>query len=154
MAQRFYQDPGAFGVGYPVIGNTSVQFSVGDPVYINTSGYLAICTNAVKVLGYSLDNVTMSATNTSVAKVCPKYVVSEAVKMVYPIVGSAAVDQTDVGEYVVLSSTTTGAISLAATNSGTVGQFLIVGFDPSGDGTTYDAVVQAAFRQPRVIAYT
>ena len=146
MAQRFLTDPAGFGVGYPIIGNNSIQFSVGDPLYVNSSGYLAIAVVDGKVLGYSLENITMSSSNTSVAKVCPKYATTTNVLMVYPVTSSVGYAQTEIGAYTKLETLTTGAITLNAT-TGATGQFLIVGIDPKGDGTTYEAVVRASYPQ-------
>jgi len=154
MAQRLHNDPAGLCVGYPIIGYTSVQFSIADPVYVNTSGYLALATTSSKIIGYSLENITMSATNISSEKICPKYVSAKHTLVSYPMVSNTAVTQTQVGEYAILSSVTTNAISLNTTTSSTVGQFIIVGFDPNQKGDTYQAVVKAALRQPQVISST
>ena len=146
MAQRFHVDPAGNGVGYPVIGANSIQFSVGDAVIIDSSGWLALATAARKVLGFSLENITMASTNQTVAKVCPKYVSNPSVLMVYPTASNVGFAQTDVGAYAVLSGLTTGEMTLSAT-AGATGQFLILGFDPKGDGSTYEAVVQTAYKQ-------
>lgn len=145
MAQRFLNDPAAFGSGYPVIGLDSIVFNVGDALYINTDGLLTTATTSSKIMGYSTGNVTMSATNSTVAKVCPNYVYSYDVLMVYPANG--AITQTMVGAYTVFSSATAGAQTISNTISDTVGQFQVVGFDPAKDGTTTDVVVRASFRQ-------
>ena len=140
MAQRFLTNPDDKGVGYPVIGGNSVQFSVGDAVYIDTSGWLAIATTSSRIIGYCLEDITMSATNQTVAKVCPKYTPADEVLMVYT--GAAAGTQTMIGEYVDFSTVTTGAqvVNTSSTSSSS-GQFLILGVDPAGDGTTTDIVV-------------
>ena len=146
MAQRFLRDSAAFGNGYPVIGYDSIVFYVADAVYIDSNGFLNTASTSSKILGYAVENITMSSTNSTVAKVCPKYVMAEEVEMVYP--ASGAITQTMVGEYAVFSAATAGAQTIAYnTTSATVGQFLIVGFDPAGDGTTTDVVVRAAFKQ-------
>lgn len=147
MAQRFQVDPAGLGVGYPVIGANSIQFSVADAVYIDSSGFLAVATAVSKIFGYSLENITMASSNQTVAKVCPKYVeASSAVLMVYPTVSSVGLAQTEVGAFVSLSTVTTGAQAISST-TGATGQFLIVGIDPKADGTTYEAVVKAAYKQ-------
>ena len=128
------------GVGYPVIGGNSVQFSMADAVYIDTNGFLAIATTSSRIIGYCVEDITMSSTNQTVAKVCPKYIPALGVLMVYP--GAAACTQTMIGEYVDLSTVTTGAqVVGAGSTSASSGQFLILGFDPNGDGTTTDVVV-------------
>jgi hypothetical protein len=143
MAQRFLQDPAALGVGYPIIGNNSVALAVGDAVTINGGGFLDIASTSGKILGYCLEAVTMASDNETVAKVCPKYTYAEDVLMVYPT--DEAVTQTSVGQYADFSSATTNAQTLNLV-AGATGQFLVIGFDPTGDGTTTDAVVIAAER--------
>lgn len=144
MAQRFLQDPSAFGTGYPVIGANSEAFAVGDAIYINTSGFLAVATTSSKILGYSVGAITMASDNQTVGLVKPQYVYAENVLMVYP--GDSACTQTKIGEYADFVSTTSNAQTINGT-VGATGQFLVVGFDPAGDGTTTDYVVIAAERQ-------
>ncbi len=145
MAQRFLNDPLAQGVGYPVIGKDSIVFYVADALYIDTDGLLTTATTSSKILGYSLDNVTMSSTNSTVAKVCPNYVYALNTLVVYP--ADEAVAQTGVGAHTVFASATAGAQTLDGTVSDTVGQFQIMGFDPAKDGTTTDIVVRASLIQ-------
>lgn len=152
MAQKFLQDPAGFGVGYPNIGANSIVFNVGDAIYINTSGFLDIATTTSKIFGYSLEDVTMTSDNQTVAKVCPKFVRAEFVAMVYPANG--AITQTMVGEYAVFSSATAGAQTISNTTSATVGQFLVIGFDPNADGTTTDVVVRASLLQAETASAT
>ncbi len=138
MAQRFLNDTAGFGVGYPIIGANSVTFTEADPVYINTSGFLALGTSSDKVLGFSTDTIsTLASDNQTVAKVCPKYLYHDAVLVVYPLAAAAAATQTMIGEYVVISGTTSGAFTVG-TNSATVGQFLVVGINPNNNGSVTD----------------
>lgn len=145
MAQRFLNDPLAQGVGYPVIGKDSIVFYIADALYIDTDGLLTTATTGSKILGYSLENVTMAATNSTVAKVCPKYVYAQNVLVVYP--ADEALAQTGVGAYTVFASATAGSQTLDGTISDTVGQFQIIGFNPAVDGTTTDVVVRASLIQ-------
>lgn len=156
MAQRFLQDPANFGVGYPIIGANSIAFSEADPVYINTSGFLALGTASDKVLGYSLDTITaLASDNQTVAMVCPKYCYADAVLVVIPLAAAAAATQTMIGEYVVLSGVTSGAMTVT-TNSATVGQFLVLGINPANNGSVSagstaelsELVLRASFIQP------
>lgn len=143
MAQRFYNDPAGFGIGYPVIGANSATFSEADAVYINTSGFLDVATTSSRILGFSNETISaLASDNQTVAKVTPKYVYTNGVLVVYT--ASGAITQTMVGEYADFSSTTSGAQTVSNTTSATTGQVFIVGFDPAGDGTTTDVVIQAA----------
>lgn len=161
MAQRFYNDPANFGIGYPVIGANSITFGIGDPVYINTSGFLDLVSTSSKVLGYSVDDVgLMTSSNQTVAFVTPKYCYADAVLMVFPFAAAAAATQTQVGEYAIVSANTSGAFTLNASTSATVGQFLIVGINPNNQGSTSagsaaelsEVVVRAAFLQAELYA--
>ncbi len=146
MSQRFFNDPAAFGVGYPVIGANSIAFATADAVYINTSGFLDIATTSSRILGFSVDDVsTLTSDNQTVAKVCPKYVYANNIIMVFP--ASGAITQTMVGEYADFSSTTSGAQTVSNSTSATAGQLFIIGFDPANDGTTTDVVVMVAEQQ-------
>lgn len=139
--QQFITDPEGLGLGFPIIGANSIQFSVGDAVYINTSGFLDLSSTTNRILGFSTDSVTMSATNQTVALVCPAYVPAGQVTMYYPM--SSAPSQTMIGEYADFSSATTNAQTVSSTTSASTGQFFIVGID-----TTNTAVyVQVAEQQ-------
>lgn len=161
MAQRFLNDAAGFGVGYPVIGANSVTFSEADPVYINTSGFLAIGTATDKILGYSNETITaLAADNQTVAMITPKYVYADAMLMVYPLAAAAAATQTMVGEYTDISGTTSGSFTLNASTSATAGQFLILGLNPNNSGSTTagsttelsELVVRASFLQSATTA--
>lgn len=145
MAQRFARDPAFYGVGYPVIGANSIVFNTADALYINTSGFLDIASTTSKIFGYSLGDITMASDNQTVAKVKPPYAPAQGVEVIYPANG--AITQTMVGEYTVFSSATAGAQTISNTTSATVGQFVVLGFDPDNDGTTTDVVVKAAVDQ-------
>ncbi len=154
-SQRFFDDPAGLGVGYPVIGDNSAVFSLADPVFIDTDGFLDICTTSSKILGYSLATLTMASDNETVAQVCPQYVYQEGVLMVYPITGAGAATQTMVGSYTVFSDVTSGGFTTSASDSDTVGQLFIVGINPVNGGSTTagsatelsELVVKAAFKQ-------
>lgn len=153
MPQRFTRDPAGYGTGFPIIGANSVQFNTADALYINSSGFLDTASTSSKIYGYSIETpAVMASDNQTVAKVCPKYCYAEQVEVVYPANG--AITQTMVGEYTVFSSATAGAQTISNTTSATVGQFLIVGFDPDKDGTTTDVVVRAAFKQSETYSAT
>lgn len=153
MSQRFWSDPLAQGVGYPVIGGNSVVFNSADPVYIDTSGFLQIATTSSKIMGFHVDlgPVTMTSDNQTVAQVCPKYVYAANVQVVYTA-ATSVFSQTQVGSYFILSGTTSGAITVNITNSDTVGQLQLLGFDPEVSGTTTEGVFRVAFDQGAVSA--
>ena len=152
MTQKFLADPAGRGAGYPVIGGNSVQFSHADPVYIDTSGWLAISSTTNKVLGYYVgQGETMASDNQTVAKKTPDYVYASGVEMVFG--SDQACTQTDVGAYADMGTATTGAFELNL-NSGGTGQYLVIGFDPDGDGSTSLVVVIAAEDQVSAAAQT
>jgi hypothetical protein len=123
---KFLRDIQEESVGYPVIGNNSEQFSVGDAVYIDTDGFLAKATTSSKVLGYAIEDATMAADNETVAKKCPLYVYAEGMEI--EIDSDQACTQTDIGAYADLGTVTSGVqvLNLAAGNTG---QFFVLGFD-------------------------
>lgn len=144
------RDPGLYGNGHPIIGANSVEFSPADSVYINSSGFLDIATSGGSgsaILGYALDNATMSSTNQTVAKVCPQYVYADLVEVKYP--GDGAYTHTMVGEYTFFTSTTTNAQTVTSTTQGGTGQFLIVGFDYDAAGATTEFILKVAKNQSR-----
>jgi hypothetical protein len=150
MTQRFITDPSGLGRGYPIIAASSEQFSHADAVFINSSGFLEVADATGKVLGYYVgQGETMSATNETVAKVCPDYVYAEDVEMAYG--ADQACTQTDIGAYADFGTVTTGAQELNLT-AGATGTFLVLGFDPDGDGTTTLTVVTVAEPQKSAFA--
>lgn len=142
---KFKRNPLELSVGHPIIGDDSVKFSVGDAVYIDSDGCLALATTSSKILGYCIEDVTMAADNTTVGKVCPQYVYAEGVEV--EIDSDQACTQTDIGAYADLGTVTSGAmvLNLAA---GSTGQFLVLGFD--ADDT--DKVI-AVVAEPQKLAF-
>lgn len=142
---KFKRDPLEKGIAYPIIGVASTEFSVGDAVYIDGNGYLALATTSSKILGYCVEDKTTSATNATVEKYCPQYVYAEDVEV--EIDSDQACTQTDLGAYADLGTVTSGAmvLNLAA---GTSGQFMVIGFD--ADDTDKVIVVVA---EPQKLAF-
>lgn len=143
MSQKFYK----VSPDVPLqshIGANSEVFASADPVAIDADGFLIVATAGIKVLGYATDDVTMTSTNESVAKVKVNYVPAvHGVQMQYT--ADQACTDTDLGAYADLSGTTGAiAINLAA---GDNGQFLVLAYDPEEDGSTTEVVVEAAERQ-------
>lgn len=145
--QIFHRIGGA-GVGTGVILKNSVQLSVGDPLTIDSNGYLDIASTTSKIIGYSLEDVTAASDNQTVAMVKPVYVEAARVRMIYQ--ADQACTQTDIGAYADLGTASTGAcvLNLAA---GATGQFLVEGFDPYGTGDTTLCVVVVA--EPQQLAF-
>lgn len=142
---RFKRDPLEKGVAYPIIGVANTKFSVGDAVYIDSNGYLALATTSSKILGYCIEDKTTSATNATVEKYCPQYVYAEDVEI--EIDSDQACAQTDVGAYADLGTVTSGAMVLNL-SAGASGQFLVLGFD--ADDT--DKVI-AVVAEPQKLAF-
>lgn len=120
-------------VGYPVIGVDSTQFSIGDAVYIDSNGYLALATTSSKILGYCIEDKTTSSTNATVEYYCPQYVYGEDVEIL--IDSDQAATQTDIGAYADLASATTGAMTLNLA-AGSTGQFFVLGWDTDTPNTS------------------
>lgn len=144
MTQEFRTDPQLIGSGYPIIGGNSLQFSKVDALTVNTSGFLIVATaNTDRILGFSNDDRTMASDNQTVAKVKPNYIPAIGTEIF--ITSDAAETQTNIGEYQLYSTFTTGVQQIAqSTSSATVGQVLVLGFDPYNEGTTTLAVVTPA----------
>lgn len=134
------------------IGGNSVQFSLNDAVYADTSGFLAIATTTSKVLGFSAQNVTCAAANQTASNPTrPLFLPYHGVHML--ITADQAGAATDQDAYADLVTTTTGAqvLNLAA---GATGQFYVHDFNPHRDGivtATTDIVVSIA--EPQELAF-
>lgn len=143
--QDFLHDPAGLGRGYPVIGANSIQFSYADPVYIDTSGWLALITTSSKALGYYVgQGETMASDNQTVAKKTPDYVYAQDVEMIFG--SDQDCTQTDIGAYADMGTVTTGAFELNLA-AGSSGQFLVLGFDPEAIADNDAVVVVAAENQ-------
>lgn len=148
MAQKFYKVGPDVAIEASVLGKNSAAFAVADPVTIDTDGLLIVATAGDKIIGYSVDAVTMAADNQTVAKVMPKFIpANQSVLMQYT--SDQACTQTDLGAYANLTGTT-GAIQVDLA-AGAAGQFVIKGFDPEGDGTTTEVIVETA--EPQALAF-
>jgi hypothetical protein len=135
-------------VGVPIIAKNSEQFSIGDAVYIDTDGFLALATTSSKILGYALEDKTATADNQTVAKYCPQYVYADNVEVL--IDSDQAATQTDIGAYADLGTVTTGVmvLNLAA---GATGQFLVLGWDTETPNTSK---VIATVAEPQRLAFS
>lgn len=146
--QQFRFDTNTLGAGYPVIGNSSEQFNIADPLTIDTDGFLKVATAGEKIVGFSQDIRLMATDNETVAKIKPQYFLTIGAFLQYT--ADQAVTQTDIGAYADIGTATSGAIVLNFA-AGATGQFFCVGFDPDGDGSTTEAVVQVA--EPQYLAF-
>ena len=148
MAQKFYKVGPDVAIEASVLGLNSAAFAVADPVTVDANGFLIVATAGDRVLGFSVDAVTMASDNQTVAKVKPKFIpANQGVLMQYT--SDQACTQTDVGAYANLTGTT-GAIQIDLV-AGTAGQFFVKGFDPEEDGTTTEVIVETA--EPQALAY-
>ena len=149
MAQYYLRVPDKHGVAQPVIGKNSEQFSVGDPVTIDSNGFLARATSSgEKIWGFANQDVTMASDNQTVAAVKPEVIPFDGVTMVFT--ADQAVTQTDIGAYADIVTSTSGGYVLNFA-AGSTGQFLCTGFDPNNDGTTTLAIVKVA--EPQLFAF-
>lgn len=130
MAQIFVREPEATEVLQPVIGANSVIFKNGTAVTIDGSGFLALATAAgEKIWGYCIEEKTMTSDNQTVAGYCPLVVDPKNITMQFT---TAAIAQTDIGEYADLATNTAGVGVMA--NPGATGQFVLVGIVSSTEG--------------------
>ena len=138
----FHSDPAGLQVGVPIIGQNSQQFSNGDPVCTDTSGWLTVAGAGDLILGYYIGpGKTMTSDNQTVAKFKPSYVYANMVVM--RCASTAALVQSDVGEWVDISTTTTGA-QVVGVPSATSAQFFVLAIDDEADGTNDVALLVAS----------
>lgn len=147
--QKFRHNPDLSGVGYPVLGLNSIQFTGADPVYIDTNGLLTISSTTNKILGYAVDGITMASDNQTVAGVKPQYIPAIGVVMVFGSDQDCV--QTDIGAYADFGTATTGAFELNLSAGGT-GQMFVLGFDPDDESDDDAVVVEVAEPQVRAFA--
>jgi hypothetical protein len=146
--QAFFRDPELKGTGYPVIGKIDEVFAKADAVNVDTSGWLVNAPIGERILGFCLQNATMTHTNTTVALVAPLYVPSMGQTMVY----SSDVDciQTDIGAYADFSDVTSGA-HIVDLRAGASGQLFVLGYNPFRNATDSEVVVEVA--EPQILAF-
>lgn len=147
--QQFYRVPDKTGIAQPVIAKNSEQFSVGDPVTIDSNGFLARATSSgEKIYGFADEDVTVASDNQTVAKYKPSVISYDGVVMIFT--ADQAVTQTDIGAYADVGTSTSGGYILNFA-AGSTGQFICLGFDPNNDGSTTLAIVRVA--EPQVLAF-
>ena len=139
--QKFRHDPDLVGSGFPIIAINSGSLNEADAVYIDTSGWLAVVGTTSKVLGFSLEKITIASDNQTVDKVKPKYAPWLGVQMVYG--ADQDCTQTDIGAYADMGTATSGSQELNLSAGGT-GQFLVLGFDPDDESDDDAVVVEVA----------
>jgi hypothetical protein len=127
----------------PVIGANSEVFAKGDPVMIDSDGFLAHVGTTTVVFGYALEAATMASDNETVAKKTVKVQHALGVKMRVDV--DEALEATDIGMHADLATAATGGDVLDGT-VGTTGQFFVVQKDPDAEGSGSDdvAIVMAS----------
>lgn len=146
--QKFRHNPDLSGIGYPVLGLNSTQFTGADPVYIDSNGLLTISSTTNKILGYAVDGETMASDNQTVAKKKPKYIPAFGVQMIFGSDQDCV--QTDIGAYADFGTVTTGAFELNL-SAGSTGQMLVLGFDPDDESDDDAVVVEVA--EPQILGF-
>lgn len=140
--QKFLHDPAGLGRGFPILGVASGAFAHGDPVYIDSNGYLAVGTTSSVNIGYYVgQGETMSATNATVEKVCPDWVPARDVVMAFSAL--RAIVQTDIGTYADFSTGSTGAFVVDPDTS-SADTVYIVGFDADDTDVVYVVMADIA----------
>ena len=134
-------------VGVPIIAKNSETFSIGDAVYIDSDGFLALATTSSKILGYAVEDKVAASDNQTVAKYCPQYVYADNVEVLVDT--DQAATQTDIGAYADLATVTSGAMVLNLV-AGATGQFLVLGWDTQTPDTS-KAIVTVA--EPQRLAF-
>lgn len=147
MSQKFYKVSPDVALE-SAEGLNSAVFAKADPVTMNSDGYLIYATAGSKVLGFSVDDVTMAAANNTTPHVRVNYIPAiPGVQMQYT--ADQACTQTDIGAYADLVGTT-GATQINL-SAGSTGMFYVKDFDPNQDGTTTEVIVETA--EPQTAAF-
>jgi len=139
-----FLDEGGAKVGRPVIAKNSEAFAKADPLTIDSSGWLVHAGIGDRIVGWSLEDITASATNQTVAMYCPCYAEARDVEVV--MTADQAAVQADVGGYADIATATSGAyvVDLVSIASG---QLFVTQIDPYNTGTTTQIVVKVAENQ-------
>ncbi len=153
MAQGFVRIEGDEKVRQGVIAANTTTFAEGTPVFINTSGFLDVCTSSgEKVWGFCTEAKITTSDNQTVAMYKPRVIGCENVTFFAD--SDQAFTQTDAGAYVDIASSSAGVVTLNLA-AGNTGQFFVVGLlsdiDPSADGDTDRIVVKVA--EPQEFAF-
>jgi hypothetical protein len=126
--QKLLHDPAGLGRGFPILGVASGVFTHGDPVYIDSNGFLNVASNSSGILGYYVGpGETLLSTNATVDKICPDWVPARDIVMSFPAL--RAITQTDLGTTADFSTYTTGAY-VVDPDTASDDTVYIVGFDP------------------------
>lgn len=141
---------GIVGDTWEWIMANSVSFDHGDPVYINSSGFLDVCPAGTKPLGTFADaDVTADSDNQTVARTKARYIPLRPVP-VFELTSDQDCTDTDVGAYADLAvSGGAYTLNLAA---GATGQCLVIGYDPLNESD--NDKVHVVFAETQLEAYT
>lgn len=133
------------------IGANSEVFAIGDPVTMDTDGFLIVATAGTRVIGVCNQVATMASDNETVAATKVEFIVSDY-RDLYEADMSAAITATNRSQYADLTGTT-GAVKIdqGSVNDNT-GQFRIATLDPRGESSTIRVLVNIA--EPEHLSYT
>jgi len=138
-----------------IIGANTVEFSHADPVYVNSSGLLAIgqTGGSGKLLGFCYEDKTTTSTNSTVAKYKPQFIPGfPFVKVVYP--SDIDAEQVHIGgtnDFTSGSATGTFTIDLTASTQGSAGNMFIWERDPYGEND--NDVVLVSIAEPQYLTF-
>lgn len=133
------------------LAKNSTTFAKGDPVSQDTDGLLIVTTAGLRVIGIANEAKVTAADNETVAQYKVQFL-ALTYKDKLEAEMSAAVAQTNVGQYADVSGTT-GAVKLdSGTLADDTGSFHITDLDPRGNGSTTAVLCNIA--EPEELAYT
>lgn len=133
------------------LAKNSTTFAKGDPVSMDTDGLLIVSTAGLRVIGLANEAKVTAADNETVAQYKVQFQ-SVTYKDKLEAEMSAAVAQTNVGQYADVTGTT-GAVKLDfGTLADNSAQFHITDLDPRGTGSTTAVLCNVA--EPEELAYT
>lgn len=121
--QQLYRVFGDERVRDPVIGANSEVFKDGTLVSKNSSGFLIVATAGLRIWGICRSEVTMSASNQTVAMVKP--IVVEVSNITMSMLGDQAVVAGDLFKFADISTVSNGLQTVAVSTATTSGQLAI-----------------------------
>jgi len=127
----------------------SVTLDFGDPIKLDSNGFLAPVAAGDKVEGFFAQATTTATSDNQTVALAKGLYQPVTFDMVLEATADQAATQTDIGAYAdFIVSGTTFTINLAA---GSSGQVMILDFDPNRDGTT--TLVRFSIAEPEVLAF-
>jgi len=165
MAQGILRVEGPEIVRPPVIAVDSEVFAEGSPVYLDSSGFLAVTSTTNKIWGFCTEAITVISTNSTSSSIGTGQTVNSAAHSYCPRViapdnvlfwadSDTDFTQTDIGAYADVASESSGVVTLNLA-AGSTGQFIVYGLlrdvDPSATGDDDRIVVKVA--EPQDLAF-